>query len=176
MEIKTAHGFKVISSSDLAGEQSLPLTSGVQQSLFPWRNRRSAVFVSLPGVHHDEFVSLLKSAGRVVVVELRKIPRFDFGSLNRTSIFALFQEQGDLYLDLGMQCDNPDRSVIEQSIQAILQDHVNDQLPILFIRSRAQNPPSLTQAIIRSLRQSNEPWDIFELPNHDVASTSGITA
>lgn len=178
METKTTHGFKLISkSTPFAEEQpsSSPIC-GVQQSLFPLRNPRSAIFVSLPEVDHVDFVSLLRNSGPAVVVELRGIPRFDFGPLNRASIFELFQEQGDIYLDLGTQNEGSDQNVIEIRIQKTLQDHVKQERPILFLTSASQNPPSLMQAILTWLRQSSEPWEIYELPQHGANWTDSITA
>jgi hypothetical protein len=173
MESKTAHGFKVIAKSGSVGEQqhTAAPTRGIQQSLFPLRSRRSAIFVSLPDVNHDEFVSLLKNSGPSIVVELRRIPRFDFGPLNRGSIFDLFREQGDIYLDLGTQFEESDQ-LIELRIQKTLEDHIKQQRPILFLTSPAQNPPSLAQAIFKWLRQSSESWEIYEVPHHDAALLS----
>jgi hypothetical protein len=177
METKTTHGFKLISKlATVAGEKPSPPINGVQQSLFPLRNPRSAFFVSLPEVDHSDFVSLLRNSGPAVVVELRGIPRFDFGPLNRGSIFELFQEQGDIYLDLGTQIEGSDQNFIETRIQKTLQDHVTQQRPILFLTSAAQNPPSLTQAILKWLRQSSEPWEIYEVPQQGAKWTDGITA
>jgi hypothetical protein len=175
METKTTHGFQLISKSSPIGE-GLPstLTSGIQQLLFPLRNPRAAIFISLPDVDHDEFISVLKNSGPATVIELRKIPRFDFGPLNRRSIFDLFREQGDVYLDLGTQ-EESDPQVVETKIQKTLQDHINRQRPIVFLTSSAQNPPSLAQSIFKLLRESGDHWEIYEVPYHNRA-TAGITA
>lgn len=77
---KTAHGFKVISKTNQAeGIERISADRGVQQSLFQLRSSRSAIFVSLPDVDHTEFVSVLKNSAPAIIVELRRIPRFDFG-------------------------------------------------------------------------------------------------
>jgi hypothetical protein len=168
MESKTARDFKVISNSGSA-EKAQPFapTNGVQQSLFPLRNPRSAFFVSLPDVDHNEFVQLLKNSGPAVIVELRKIPRFDIGPLNRRSIFDLFREQGDIYLDFGTeQFEKSNPHDMALSIERGLQNHLTKQRPILFLTSSSQNPPSLSKSILDWLRKSSEPWEIYEVPHH----------
>ncbi len=174
METKAAHGLKVISSSTpVRDHQESSPTTAAQQSLFPLRSSRTAIFVSLPDVDHYEFVSLLKSSAPAIVVELRKIPRFDFGPLNRGSIFDLFREQGDIYLDLG-QSQESDQHLFASRVEEKLQVHIKQHRPIVFLTSPAQNPPSLAHDIYRLLRQSGEGWEIYEMPHHHGEPMTGI--
>lgn len=169
MEAKTTHGLTVISKIDSAEtvQHSVVPTTGVQQSLFPLRSRRSAIFVSLPDVDHRDFVSLLQSAASAVVVELREIPRFDIGPLNRQSIFDLFRQQGDVYLDLGTEHfgELTQRDVLSR-VQKALQQYIKQQRPILFLTSASQNPPSFSKSILEWLKESSEPWEVYEVPQH----------
>ncbi|MCU1303625.1 MAG: toll/interleukin receptor protein [Candidatus Sulfotelmatobacter sp.] len=176
METKTARAFKLISNSgSVEKPQPFTPTNGVQQSLFPLRNPRSAFFVSLPDVDHVEFVQLLKNSGPAVIVELRKIPRFDIGPLNRRSIFDLFRQQGDIYLDFGTeQFEKSNPHDVASSIEKRLQDHLAKQRPILFLTSSAQNPPSLSQSILDWLRKSSEPWEVYEVPQHVPRRVAGM--
>lgn len=168
METKTARDFKVISNSgSVEKPQAFTPTNGVQQSLFPLRNPRSVFFVSLPDVDHNEFVQLLQNSGPAVIVELRKIPRFDIGPLNRRSIFDLFREQGDIYLDFGTdQFEQSNPHDMASGIQKALQNHLAKQRPILFLTSSSQNSPSLAKSILDWLKKSSEPWEIYEVPHH----------
>jgi hypothetical protein len=174
METKATHGLKVVSASPPVRDhqESAPNTAS-QQSLFPLGSSRTAIFVSLPDVDHYEFVSLLKSSAPAIVVELRKIPRFDFGPLDRGSIFDLFRENGDTYLDLG-QSQESDLHLFALRVEEKLQAHIKQHRPIVFLTSPAQNPPSLTQAIFRLLRQSDEGWEIYEMPHHHGKPMTGI--
>lgn len=168
METKTTRDFKVISNSrSLEKTPHVAPTSGIQQSLFPLRNPRSAFFVSLPDVDHNEFVQLLKNSAPAVIVELRKIPRFDIGPLNRRSIFDLFRQQGDIYLDFGTdQFEKLNPHDMASSIENGLQSYLTKQRPILFLTSSSQNPPALSKSILDWLRKSGEPWEIHEVPHH----------
>ncbi len=175
METKTTRGFKLISKAEPETSQEKSATSGVQQTLFPLRNPRSAIFISLPDVDHSEFVSVLKNSGPATIIELRRIPRFDFGPLNRRSIFDLFREQGDVYLDLGAQAQEHDQQEMEKRVQKMLEHHVNQQRPILFLTSAAQDHPTLSRSIFEWLRESGNSWEIYEVPHHGDARKS-ITA
>jgi hypothetical protein len=170
---KTAHGLKVISKPNQAeGTERNSPDKGLQRSLFPLRSSRSAIFVSLPDVDHTEFVSVLKNSGPAIIVELRRIRRFDFGPLNRNSIFNLFHEQGDIYLDLGTQSEEPDQHVIASRIEQTLRTHIKQDRPLVFLTSPAQNSPFLAQAIFEWLQKSGDGWEIYEVPHHGSAMGS----
>lgn len=167
METKASRTLKVVSSSGAGAQQAPDSPREVQQSLFPLRSPRSAIFISLPDVDHVDFLAVLKNSGPAVVVELRKVPRFDIGPLNRRSIFDLFKQQGDVYLDLGMEeLEEPDLQDFATSIESKLQDHLTKQRPILFLTSSVQNSPTLSQSISEWLQKSSEPWEIYEVPHH----------
>jgi hypothetical protein len=112
-------------------------------------------------------VSLLESAGPAVVVELRQIPRFDIGPLNRQSIFDLFRQKGDVYLDFGTgEFEGSNTDDLPLRVQKTLQRYVEQQRPFLFLTSAAQEPPSFSKSILKWLRGSKEPWEIYEVPHH----------
>ena len=171
METKTASGFKLITKSACSDQQVSPPTCGVQQSLFPLRNPKSVFFISLPDVDHRDFLTLLRSSGPATVIELRKIPRFDFGPLNRQSIFDLFREQGDVYLDLGTDSGEMDAEIIENRIQDTLKNRIKQERPILFLTSAAQSSPTIAESISKWLQNSSEGWEIFEVPHHGQAGS-----
>jgi len=168
METKASRNLQIVSSSRVDAQQAPESTLAAQQSLFPLKNPRCAIFISLPDVNHDDFLDVLKKSGPSVVVELRKIPRFDLGPLNRRSIFDLFKQQGDVYLDLGMnELEEPDsEDVVASYIEKILQDQLRNQRPLLFLTSSAQNSPTLSHSISEWLQKSSEPWEIYEVPHH----------
>lgn len=169
METKTTHGFKVISKSRPTNAEVLPAeTSVFQQSLFPLQTPRSLIFVSLPDVDHRDFVSILENAGPMVIVELRRIPRFDIGPLSRQSIFDLFRRLGDVYLDFGTEeFDRSNGEDLFAEVRKTLQSYVQQQRPFLFLTSAAQTPPALSKSIFEWLQKSGEPWEIYEVPHHN---------
>lgn len=58
------------------------------------------VLVDITNVSEREFLDILERVAPDVVVELRTVPRFDFGRLNRKSVFRLFTEMKARYYDL----------------------------------------------------------------------------
>jgi hypothetical protein len=178
METKTTHGFKIISQSHPTDGQLSPAqTSGIQRTLFPLRSCRSLIFVSLPDVDYREFVSILESAGPLVIVELRRIPRFDLGPLNRQSIFDLFRRLEDVYLDLGTEeAEGLNGADFSLKVQRALQRYVQQQRPFLFLTSTTQNPPALSKSIFEWLQKSNEDWEIYEVPHHGAKWAAGFIA
>ena len=179
MESKTTRGFKLISRTgrDESQEPITTTTDSVQQSLLPFRSHRCLIFVSLPDVDHRDFVSLLESAGPAIVVELREIPRFDIGPLNRQSIFDLFRQQGDVYLDFGTgEFDGSSPDGLPVRVQKALQRYVELQRPFLFLTSSAQEPPSFSKSIFKWLQTTKEPWEIYEVPHHGAKWAAGFIA
>lgn len=173
METKTTRGLKVISRKD---STNAPI-SGAQESLFPLRTPRSVIFVSLPEVDHREFVSLLRNAAPALVVDLRRIPRFDIGPLNRQFIFDLFRQQGDVYLDFGTEHleVSKDKNALSK-IQKALNEGMVQQRPILFLTSAVQDLPSFSKSILEWLQESSEPWEIYQVPQHGAKSLAEFIA
>jgi hypothetical protein len=58
------------------------------------------VLVDLTNASEAEFLHVLEQVRPDVVIELRKVPRFDFGRLNRKIAFRMFDEMRVRYHDL----------------------------------------------------------------------------
>lgn len=58
------------------------------------------VLVDITNASEREFLEILERVNPDVVVELRTVPCFDFGRLNRRSVFRMFKEMGARYYDL----------------------------------------------------------------------------
>jgi hypothetical protein len=58
------------------------------------------VLVDLTNASEAEFLRILEQARPDAVIELRKVPRFDFGRLNRKLVFRMFDEMKARYHDL----------------------------------------------------------------------------
>src|ERR1700727_3228316 len=68
-----------------------PIEQAPQSSLFPESRPGVVVFVCFPDVEEGEFVDLLESAKPSFVIDLRIVPRFDIGRLNRDRAFDMFE-------------------------------------------------------------------------------------
>ena len=73
--------------------------AGPQASLFGERKPGVVVFVEVARISDSEFVGLLNDIEPAVIFDLRAVPRFDLGRLNRKVAFSLFEKLGARYVD-----------------------------------------------------------------------------
>ena len=71
-----------------------------QKALFPVPKQDLLVFVSVSRVTEEEFTKTLEMARPRVILELRRSPRFDIGSMNRRLAFRWFDSLESKYYDL----------------------------------------------------------------------------
>jgi len=71
-----------------------------QGLLFPSESHSVICIVHMPGISGDEFSSILKTLRPSQVFDLRTVPSFSIGRLNRLAAFALFEENGSHYYDI----------------------------------------------------------------------------
>jgi len=123
------------------------------------------VFVSFPKVSDTEFVSILDQVHPGAIVELRKVPRFDFGRLNRRTAFEYFRRNGSRYVDLIADATEQDDQLVEK-VREILSDRSARVSPLMFLVSGNDHLSSLTGTILNCLKVSGEQWNICYLPHH----------
>jgi hypothetical protein len=88
-----------------ASDDSRPMGTigeGAQATLFPLPDTSLLAFVSID-VLETSFERLLSDLHPRCVVDLRPLPRFDFGQMNRRRAFETFNRLGATYFDLGGQ-------------------------------------------------------------------------
>ena len=71
-----------------------------QSTLFAKESDALVVFVNCDQVDEAELLSTLDGAHPKYILDVRRVPRFDFGSLNRRLAFARFRSSGAQYIDL----------------------------------------------------------------------------
>lgn len=72
-----------------------------ERSLFVTADPNILMFVDLTAVDEAELLSLIISSKPTYVIDLRVVPRFDIGTLNRKLVFSIFEKAGAKYHDLG---------------------------------------------------------------------------
>src|SRR5574340_414925 len=72
----------------------------VQGVLFPYSAPRVLCVVHMPGVSQDVFLSTVRSLQPSLVFDLRSVPSFNIGTLNRHVAFEFFEQQGAQYFDV----------------------------------------------------------------------------
>jgi hypothetical protein len=71
-----------------------------QTTLFVNENPSLLLFINFEEVSESDFRTTLSGARPKFLFDLRRVPRFDLGRLNRKQAFSLFSKAGTRYLDL----------------------------------------------------------------------------
>ncbi len=61
----------------------------MQGTLFPEIRNGMLIFVSFPGVTDEDFKMVIEHAMPGIILELRPVPRFDIGKMNRRLVFHI---------------------------------------------------------------------------------------
>lgn len=135
----------------------------VQATLFPMQREHSLIFVCIPGVSDEDFLSLLETTKPAFVVDLRSVPRFDIGHLNRQVVFGYFQREQCTYLDPGENGRQEER--LRGWLQPTAERLKNaSRGPLMFLVSHSQDAVRLRRVVYDTLDCSAGDWQVFELP------------
>lgn len=145
-----------------AADAFRPAPQRSQTSLFPEARPGVVVFVCFPAVEEREFVALLENARPGFVIDLRVVPRFDVGRLNRGRAFDLFDAVGSKYMDLtGILMNGASHGDVMKSFTDLLASgSVDLYRPVIFLLSRPETSVAtdgeILDALAASGKQANE--------------------
>jgi hypothetical protein len=145
--------------------RSLP--QGPQATLFPESRPGVVVFVCFPDVEEEEFISLLADARPSYVIDLRIVPRFNVGRLNRERVFDLFDSVNTRYLDLtGILLNGASRADVMRSFSDLLSSGTfNLFRPVVFLLSRPETSVATDAEILDALSASGkEAQEVVQVP------------
>ncbi len=74
--------------------------TALQGNLFPPQPIRVICILHMPNISDDAFSSVVRTYRPSLVFDLRTVPSFTMGRLNRSAAFALFEEHGSHYYDI----------------------------------------------------------------------------
>lgn len=144
------------------------IEANCQANLFPSPKRGLLILVYFPDVTDEEFRNVLRQAKPALILELRTAPRFDIGTLDRSSAFKLFLDQESKYIDLSsksMGAANEYKLVGD--LESFLKNSsLSVERPIMILLNR---PSSISDSVSKKIRASvlsalPEIRDVFELP------------
>jgi hypothetical protein len=143
---------RLVHSASAGGGTQRSTVDGIQVALFPDPN--TVVLVRMDEETGAELSDLLQKLRPRVVVDLRAMPRFDFGCLNRSRMFRMFADLLIAYYDLGGGLGNP---------ATVKRDHVADAVRTLLGKT-AEGPMVL-------LMEADGDADVaFSLLDHDAVT------
>jgi hypothetical protein len=145
-----------------------------QSTLFAMENPTLVVFVNLERIGEADLITVLKGSRPKTVFDLRRVPRFDIGNLNRRIVFSLFAELSTQYVDLStvlLQKDGKDiRSNPSVVAGLVLQSQGRESIkgPVVFL----VNPDGFGEDYISPLLEAlpyelRTPWDVLRIPTND---------
>jgi hypothetical protein len=166
---KTSFRFGVIEGGKSFDDYRPVESKFEQSSLFPYGQGKSIIFVCIPGISEQEFLSVVQVAQPAFAVELRPAPRFDIGRLSREVVFKWFELANCKYLDPVPRRDaNVDD--VEKWIRATAEIfRTKIARPIMFFISSTQNTRALRKAVCDALGCTEGNWQIFEVPRSDTS-------
>ncbi len=91
---------KLVTKTNTVESSNVGLLAGTQSEMFPLAKPHLLIFSDLTKISSESFLSLISDAKPTLILDLRPIPRFDFGRLNRKAIFKLFQTNDAIYIDV----------------------------------------------------------------------------
>jgi hypothetical protein len=140
---------------------------GPQSALFPQAKPGIVVFVCFPDIQEREFVALLQDAKPSFVIDLRVVPRFDVGRMNRDRVFDLFEAQHIRYVDLtGILVSGASHKDVMQAFTDLLSSSTFDLLrPVVFLLSRPETSVATDSEVLSALAASGkQAREVMQLP------------
>ncbi len=144
-----------------------PIETGPQSVLFAETRPGIVVFVCFPDVEEREFVSLLQNARPSFVIDLRIVPRFDVGRLNRDRAFDLFESMNTRYIDLtGILMSGATREDVMQSFDELLsRSSFNLCRPVIFLLSRPESSLATDTEVLHAMAASGkQAKEVMQVP------------
>jgi hypothetical protein len=144
-----------------------PLEQGPQSVLFPETRPGIVIFVCFPDVEEREFIDLMESARPSFVIDLRIVPRFDVGRLNRDRAFDLFDAMKTRYVDLtGVLMSGASREEVMRSFNELLSLSSFDLFrPVVFLLSRPETSLATDTEVLNALAASGkQAREVLQVP------------
>ena len=141
-----------------------------QTTLFANRNPSLLLFVNFEEVSESDFKAILSGARPKFLFDLRRVPRFDLGGLNRRQAFSLFSKAGTRYLDLSRRLNaEGETTIFDPGFAAQLIANSSNQAfidgPAAFLVDAQQFDEANIGRLIKSLPSNKPtPWDVLRVP------------
>jgi len=144
-----------------------------QNTLFAMEHASLLVFVNFESATEADFLTMLTDGRPRYVFDLRLVPRFDIGSLNRRLVFSVFAQSSTQYSDLsGRPASKGDRG--SQLDPKVLGDQIlktmrvlrsSLQGPIAFLVDNQQFQEDYISDLASQLPSPEEKgWDVLRIP------------
>jgi hypothetical protein len=144
-----------------------------QSTLFARSNPSLLIFVDFEAAAETDFLTVLVAAKPRFMIDLRLVPRFDIGSINRKLVFSLFTNSGTKYFDVSGRLGVNNRRDARLNPQ-VLADHLRSMVfrssggiegPVGFLVDPTQFEDSYIHHLVEALSPaSDNGWEILKVP------------
>ncbi|WP_083991981.1 toll/interleukin-1 receptor domain-containing protein [Bradyrhizobium embrapense] len=136
---------------------------GWQNSLFASENTSLAIFIGVDQTTEADFATAISSSRPRAVIDIRKVPRFDLGSLNRRRVFALFTSSGTQYFDVsGKMSQQAPREMADRILSS--RGDAPIEGPLAFLVDSDQLAEDYISSLLEALPGLTQPWDVLRVP------------
>lgn len=126
--------------------------TGVQASLFAQPKPGMIVFVQFSDIEDTDFVEVMTSAKPSYVFDLRLVPHFDVGILNRSVVFELFDRMHITYVDTTAPLmSGNERNEVLNRLADVLRHRVDMKRPLVFLLGTSKNSAASDLEILELL-------------------------
>jgi hypothetical protein len=134
----------------------------LQQPLFS-EAALTVVFAFFPELAESTFIDLIRCSCAGVVLDLRRVPRFDIGKLDREEAFRLFASAATTYVDAAASVSG--RNVTEELAEKIREAVGLTSGPLVFLFGREDSSLASRSEIIDALEHTGRPFEIIPVPS-----------
>lgn len=156
-------------------------TDDVRNLLTP-QDPSTLVFLEFDALQEADFVSSVVTVSPTLVFDIRSVPRFDVGNLNRRLVFSIFRSAGARYFDISASV-GPSRAKQLSSSAASLATTLRDIAfakrneatgPIMFLCDSVQTEPNYMETVAGELDYLNaHGWKIVKIPEFTRSTAMG---
>lgn len=156
-----------------------------ERSLFAAADPNILMFVDFTTVDEAELLSLIISSKPTHVIDLRVVPRFDIGTLNRKLVFSIFEKAGARYHDLGAligpahmrQNAGSPQPLARAVLERVFKSDAAVKGPVAILLDAKCSAAAFTDAFAAILDHANPAgWQTMRVPAVQSAPISGSRA
>lgn len=153
-----------------------------ERSLFATANPNILMFVDFTAVDEAEFLSLIISSKPTHIIDLRVVPRFDIGALNRKLVFSIFEKAGARYYDLGAligpahmrQNAGAPEPLARAGLDRVFKSDTAVKGPVAILVDGKSSAAAFTDAFAAIMDQANPSgWETMRVPAVRAGPVSG---
>jgi hypothetical protein len=144
-----------------------------QNTLFAASNPHLLTFIDFNSLEEADFLTVLLTAKPRFMIDLRLLPVFDLGELNRKRAFTLFEKSGTKYFDMSGRLDLKDHNedgykpinLAKSFREIVFRNKTEIEGPICFLIDKTHfNDEFLNQLVEELTPGSQIGWEVLKIP------------